>query len=157
MKNTKKRNRRNLRLYSIRDGARWVWDMQGKIVTWTENAELAAVFSEWWHARKILQEIGVGQLERLKLIAFAIFAFALSAGAQSVNTKNPNGTITMRPARLAYVVRIETATNLAGPWISQGESWGPNGGAEPCAAFAFTTPAIRSGEPQRFWRLVIVR
>ena len=93
----------------------------------------------------------------MKTLLLSLFALATVASAQSIVTKNPNGSLTLRPARVAYHVRIETATSLAGPWLSEGESWGPNGGAEPCAGFSFTTPPVRSGESQRFWRLVIIR
>lgn len=88
----------------------------------------------------------------MKTLILILFA-ALPALAQSVNTKNPNGTITMRPARLAYEVKCETATSLAGPWFTVVYV----SGSEPCYGMSFTTPPIRSSEPQRFWRLVIVR
>ena len=93
----------------------------------------------------------------MKTLTLLLLLWTANSHAQSLITKNPDGTMTLRPARLCYEVSCQTSTSINGPWIETNHAWGPQGGTLPCAGFAFTTPAVNSGEPARYWRLVIVR
>lgn len=109
------------------------------------------------------------KLERERMIVRFLFIIAAvliiatavnSCHGQSTNihftyTKNPNGTMTLVPVRPCYEVLLQTASSLTGPWLDRDRMWSAPG--VPCGSFSFTTPANVRGEPQRFWRLIIVR
>lgn len=75
----------------------------------------------------------------------------VTAHGQSTCTMNANGSVTLRPAWVCSEVKCQTSTSINGPW----DTVIYVSGQRACAQLAFTVK--KTGEPQRYWRIVILK